>query len=63
MQITSTDTTPYVVEDVVRKAVHSLKTTSDNLLCWFAINQMKANPDKCHLLASCDNEMSICVNN
>ena len=24
---------------------------------------MKANPDKCHLIASCRNEMNICVNN
>ena len=24
---------------------------------------MKANPDKCHLITSCDNETSVCLNN
>ena len=24
---------------------------------------MQANPDKCHIITSCDNETSICLNN
>ena len=38
-------------------------TASDDLFCWFASSQMKANTDKYHLIAICYNEMSICVNN
>ena len=30
------------LEDDVKTAVHSLKTASDNLFCWFASNQMES---------------------
>lgn len=39
----------------------SLKNVSDELFYRCASNQMKANPYKCHLIASSDYEMSICV--
>ena len=38
-------------------------TASDDLFCWFASSQMKANTDKYHLIAIYHNGMSICVNN
>ena len=57
------DTTPYVVEDDAKEVIESLKNALDELFCWFAGNQMKANADKCHLVASCNNELSICVKN
>ena len=55
------DTTPYVIRDGSKEVIGSFKNALADLFCWFASNQMKANPDKCHLTASCDNEMSICV--
>ena len=43
--------------------IESLKEASDELFCWFAIIQMKVNPDKCHLIKSSSNEVSIYVEN
>ena len=34
-----------------------------NYFAGFSSNQVKANPDKFHLTTSCNNELSICVNN
>ena len=36
-----------------------MKNALADLFCWFASNQMKANPNKCHLIASWDNEINI----
>ena len=47
----------------VKEANDSLKNASDDSFCWFTSNQMKTNPDKCYLIASGDNEASICLNN
>ena len=55
------DNTPYVVGDGVTQVNESLKEVSDELFCWFANSQMKANPDKCHLIKSCSDEVSTYV--
>ena len=39
------ENTPYVSGDSVIHVTESLEEVSDKLLCWFANNQMKANPD------------------
>ena len=57
------DNTPYVIGNGVKKAINSLEETSYELFYWFANNQMKANPDKCHLLTSSSDRISICVDN
>ena len=57
------DNTPYVIGNGVKEAINSLKEASDELFYWFANNQMKANPDKCHLLTSSSDKVSICVDN
>ena len=57
------DTTPYVSGDGTKQAIDLLKNASDELFCWFASNYMKTNPDKCHLITSCDKETSVCLNN
>ena len=46
------DNKPYVMGNDVKEVINSLKEASDELFYWFADNQMKANPDKCHLLTS-----------
>ena len=49
------DTTPYVIGDDAKEAIDSWKNALDESFCWFASNQVKANPDKCQLIAYCDN--------
>ena len=39
------ENTPYISGDSVIQVTESLEEVSDKLLCWFANNQMKANPD------------------
>ena len=57
------DNTPYVIGNGVKEVVNSLKEASDELFYWFAYNQMKANPDKCHLVTSSSDKLSIYVDN
>ena len=45
------DNTPYVIVcGYGVQVIESLKEGSDELFCWLANNQMKSNPDKCHLI-------------
>ena len=55
------DNTPYVIRNGVKEVINSLTDTSDDLIYLFANNQIKANPDKCHLLTSTSGKVSICV--
>ena len=57
------DDNTYVLGNGVKEASNSLKEASDELFCWFANNQMKANPDKCHLLTISSDTVSIRVDN
>ena len=57
------DNTPYVLGYGVKQVNNYLKEASDELFYWFADNQMKANPDKCHSLTSSSDRVSICVDN
>ena len=57
------DNTPYVVGNGVKEVINSLKEASDELFYWFAFNQMKANPGKCHLVTSSSDKLSIYVDN
>ena len=57
------DNTLYVIGNSVKEAINSFKEAPDKLFYWFANNQMKANPDKCHLLTSSSDKVSICVDN
>ena len=56
--------TAYIIGDAVIQVTESLKEeTSDNFICWFANNQRKANPEKCHLITGSNDEVSIYVKN
>ena len=57
------DNTPYVIGYGVKEVINSLKEASGNSFYWFAGNHIKANSDKCHLLVSSSDEVSICVDN
>ena len=53
------DNTSSVIGNGVKQVNSSLKEASDELFYWFADYQMKANHDKCHLLTSSSDEVSI----
>ena len=57
------DNTPYVMGNGVKEVINFFKKISNEFFYWFANNQMKANPDKCHLLKSSSDKVSICVDN
>ena len=44
------DNTPFAVADNIKDVIRSLEEVGENRLTWFSNNQMKLNPDKCHLL-------------
>ena len=46
------DDTPYVIRDGVIQVIESLTEASGELFCWLTNNQMKANPDNCHLITN-----------
>ena len=46
------DNTPFVSGERLDDVLDSLKNASLKLFDWFSNNQMKANPDKCHLFTS-----------
>ena len=57
------DNAPYVIGGGEIQVIESLKEALDELFCWFANNQMKANPDKYHLITSSSDEVSRYVEN
>ena len=57
------DNTPYFIGNGVKEVINSLKEASEKLFYWLADNQMKVNPDKCHLLTSSRDKVSICLDN
>ena len=42
------DNTPFFVAIDLDDVIYKLQNASKSLFQWFADNQMKANPDKCH---------------
>ena len=57
------DNIPYVIRKRVKQVINTLKETWDEIFYWFADNQLRINPGKCHLLTGSCNEVSICVDN
>ena len=46
----------HVTENDVKEVINSLKVTLDELFHW-----LKPNSDRCHLLTSSSDEVSICI--
>ena len=44
------DNIPFAVPDNINDIIWSLEEVGENLIAWFFNNQLKLNPDKCHLL-------------
>ena len=47
----------------MRDVIKPQENTSVELFEWFSVNQMKANPDKCHFVASESKDLVINVEN
>ena len=46
------DSTPYCIGKTLEEVISQLQKSSKSIFEWFENNGMKANPDKCHLLLS-----------
>ena len=57
------DNTPYTTGENIKEVVTKLKKETLSLFKWFSDNQMKANPDKCHLLINRDCKQEIEISN
>ena len=53
------DNTPFASEAIPENVVSSLESCSTSLFEWFSNNQMKANPEKCHLLMNVNRPATI----
>ena len=56
------DNIPYASSSNLDALINKLKETTNNLIQWFRSNHMKANADKCHLLATGNYEVSANIN-
>ena len=43
------DNTPYTTGNLIEQVIQKLENAAQTLFRWFSDNQMKANPDKCHV--------------
>ena len=55
----ATNNTPYVSAGTIHEVIKRLETASVKLLKWFPDNQIKANQDKCHLIVSENENISM----
>ena len=55
------DNTPNMIADNVDDLITSLEQASNGLLEWFKNNVLKSNADKCHLLVSTNDRLSVNV--
>ena len=57
------DNTPYTTGENIEEVITKLEKETSFLFKWFSNNQMKANPDKCHLLINRDCRQEIKIGN
>ena len=57
------DNTPYVASDRIEDVIKILENDSIKLFKWFSGNMMKANKDKCHLIVSSNEDVSMKLEN
>ena len=57
------DNTPYMEANNIDEVIAILENDSIQLFKWFSDNQMKANKDKCHLVISNNEKVSIKIDN
>ena len=57
------DNTSFFVDNDLDEVIFKLQSASKALFQWFADNQIKANPDKCHFICSSNLKTSIMIEN
>ena len=57
------DNTPYTSSNEVNGLINSLEEASKELIKWFDDTLMKSNPEKCHLLVSTNDNVTISIRN
>ena len=57
------DNTPFFVANDLDEVIFKLQGAPKTVFQWFADNQMKANPDKCHFICSSNLKTSIMIEN
>ena len=57
------DSAPYVMGNNVEDVIIQLQNASLTLFHWIYDNQIKVNPDQCHLICSTDDKVNIIVEN
>ena len=55
------DNTPYTTGENIEEVISKLEKDASSLFKWFSDNQMKANPDKCHLLLNNNSQHQIVI--
>ena len=55
------DNTPYTTGENINEVISKLEKETSSLFNWFSVNQMKANPDKCHLLLNRDCKQELII--
>ena len=53
------DNTTNFVEENINCLLNTLENETNTILKWFQINEMKANNDKCHLIVTIPNQVSV----
>ena len=53
------DNTPYTTGNSIEEVIQKLENAARTLCQWFTDNQMKANPDKCHLSYNSNNGVTL----
>ena len=53
------DNTLYDSCDTIEEVILSLQSSSEKLFQWLSDNQMKGNPEKCHLIMSTDQSVNV----
>ena len=57
------DNMPYTTGNSIEEVIQKLENAVKTLFQWFSDNQMKTNPDKCHILCSTNSEVSFTIEN
>ena len=55
------DNTPYTTGNSMEEVIQKLENAAKTLFQWFSDNQMKANPDKSHVLFNSNSEVSLTI--
>ena len=57
------DNSTYTTQTNIRMLLDTLEKETSIVLCWFKVNEMKSNNDKCHLIVAKHDNVSVTINN